>query len=314
MQLAGIAELGVGLNYQPQFQPYLEERWSEFDYIEIVPDIFWVDQGKGTLPRYSEDKVQSAFLDRMRQRVPVVLHSIGMSIGSAHNFDLEHVAEVGRWQRRLDCPWHSDHLAYHLADGSLAAAHGFSPGAEVNAGVTMPLRRDRVTLGRLVRRIEEVRRNVAAPFLIENNVYFVDLPGDEMGESDFLNTLCRQSGCGLVLDLHNVYCNSLNMGFDVHALLDRLDLSNVIEIHLGGGHRDGAYYLDSHSGPTPEPVWELLDAVLALAPNVKGIVFELFGSWYSLMGEQGLSSELTRMRETWRRYKREQALRWERCA
>lgn len=314
LKLAEIAELGVGLNYQAQFRPFLEEHSIEFDFLEIVPDIFWIDHGLGASPRYVEDSVQTAFLQRIRERMPVILHSIGLSIGSAHRFNRDHLAQVSLWQSRLGSPWHSDHLAYHLTGDSLASAHGFSVHAETNAGVTMPLCRSRANLLMLAGRVSEVRRTVAAPFLLENNVFFVDMPGDEMDEAEFLNALCRESGCGLVLDLHNVYCNSLNMGFDAYGLLDRLDMANVVEIHLGGGNEDGPYYLDSHSGPTPEPVWDLLEHVLILAPNLKGLVFELFGSWYETMGERRLIDELRRMRDAWHRYRAIQSYAKERCA
>ena len=300
-QLARIPELGVGLNYQSHFRPFLEKRSGEFDFLEIVPDIFWIDHGQGASTRYIEDAVQVDFLHKMRERMPVIMHSIGLSIGSAHRFNREHLAQLAVWQHRLASRWHSDHLAYHLTDGSLSAAHGLSPGTEINVGVTMPLSRTRAVLNRVAAHVREVQQTIDAPFLLENNVYFVEMPDDEMDEARFLNALCLESGCGLLLDLHNVHCNSLNMGNDARSLLDELDLSNVVEIHLGGGHEDGPYYLDSHSGPTPEPVWELLDHVLARAPNVRGIVFELFGSWYETMGESGLSAELRRMRAAWRR-------------
>lgn len=313
-KLAEIAELGVGLNYQAQFLPFLEKHSAEFDFLEIVPDIFWVDHGRGASPRYVEDSVQMDFLRRIRERMPVVLHSIGLSIGSAHQFNRDHLAQISLWQRRLGSPWHSDHLAYHLTEGALAAAHGFASLAESNAGVTMPLSRSRANLRMLAERVGEVRRAVDAPFLIENNVYFVDMPSDEMDEGQFLNDLCREAGCGLVLDLHNVYCNSLNMGFDAYGLLDRLEMANVVEIHLGGGNQDGPYYLDSHSGATPEPVWDLLEHVLILAPNLKGIVFELFGSWYESMGEKQLVLELSRMRDAWNRYRAIRSYGKELCA
>lgn len=289
----------MGLNYQPQFLSFLEARFDEFDFLEIVPDIFWIDRGIGASPRYVEDAVQVEFLNRMLGRMPVIMHSIGLSIGSAHRFNRSQLAQLAKWQGRLGSPWHSDHLAFHLTGASLAEAHGSAPLTESNAGVTMPLRRTRETLKRLARHVELVRRTIDVPFLLENNVYFAEMPGDEMDEAEFLNSLCRETGCGLLLDLHNVHCNSLNMGASAWTLLDRLDLSNVIEIHLAGGQVDGPYYLDSHSGPTPEPVWEMLDHVLARAENAGGIVFELFGSWYATMGERALSAELARMKRAW---------------
>lgn len=291
----------MGLNYQPQFQPFLDNHSHEFDFLEIVPDVFWIDRGIGASPRYIEDAVQTAFLGRMRARMPVIMHSIGLSIGSEHRFNRSQLVQLAKWQSWLGSPWHSDHLAFHLTGWSAAEAHGFARAGESNAGVTMPLRRTHESLRRLRRRVQLVRHTIGAPFLLENNVYFVEMPGDEFSEAQFLNELCRQTGCGLLLDLHNVYCNSLNMGIDAWTLLEQLDLSNVVEIHLGGGHEDGPYYLDSHSGPTPEPVWAMLDYVLASTGSVAGIVFELFGSWYSTMGEKGLSEELGRMKRAWNR-------------
>lgn len=300
-QLEAVPKLGVGLNYQPQFLSFIESHLDEIDFLEIVPDIFWIDRGIGASPRYIEDEVQVEWLRKIRAQLPVILHSIGLSVGSVHRFNRSHLGQLAKWQRWLGSPWHSDHLAFHLSDASLAAAHGFEPGAESNVGLTMPLRRNRATLGHLAKQIETVRAAIDVPFLLENNVYFVELPGEEMDEAEFLNALCHETRCGLLLDLHNVYCNSLNMGADAGKLLESLDLSCVIEIHLGGGFHDGPYYLDSHSGPTPEPVWELLEYVLPRAPNAAGIVFELFGSWYATMGEGQLREELARMRQAWNR-------------
>lgn len=296
-----VPKLGVGLNYQPQFHPFLENHSAEFDFLEIVPDVFWIDRGIGASPRYIEDAVQTAFLRRMCARMPVIMHSIGLSIGSAHRFNRSQLVQLAKWHSWLGSPWHSDHLAFHLTSPALAGGHGFAPGSESNVGVTMPMRRTQDSLRMLARRVQLVQRKIDKPFLLENNVYFTAMPGDEMGEAEFLNALCRQTRCGLLLDLHNVHCNSLNMGGSAWTLLEQLDLSNVVEIHLGGGHEDGPYYLDSHSGPTPEPVWAMLDYVLAHTDSVAGIVFELFGSWYATMGEQGLSEELGRMKRAWKR-------------
>ena len=298
-----VAKLGVGLNYQPQLRAFLETCSDAFDFLEVVPDIFWFDNGPDADPRYVDDTAALAFLHAMRQRMPIVPHSIGLSIGSAHRFNRDHVRQLARWFEWLDFPWHSDHLSYHLSDPALAVeAHDGARPLETNAGITMPLPRSHSTLARLKKRIAYVQNTVGAPFLLENNVYFVDLPGDEMGEAEFLNRLCAESGCGLLLDLHNVYANSRNMGFDPLELVASLDLENVVEIHLAGGTQDGDYYLDSHSGATPEPVWELLDFVLPRAPHVAGIVFELFGSWYEAIGDDGLRAELQRMRTCWHAY------------
>ena len=109
---------------------------------------------------------------------------------------------------------------------------------------------------------------VEAPFLLENNTNYFTVPGEEMTEPEFLNALTRRSGCGLLLDLHNVYTNARNFGFDPYAFLAELDLTRVGEIHLSGGMELHGFYLDAHDGPCPEALWPMLDWVLARAPNV----------------------------------------------
>src|SRR5712692_2144272 len=224
-------KLGIGLNYQPQLRAFIEE-WAgaAFDFLEVVPDIFWLDYGRGARPRYVDDPNGWEFLSRIRERVPVIPHSIGLSIGSAHRFNREHIGQMKQCFERLQFPWHSDHLSFHLTGHEDQTRL-----REDNVGITMPLPRTRKTIAMLADRVAEVRAAINAPFLLENNVYFVELPAAEMEEADFLNTVSRVTGCGLLLDLHNVYTNARNLGLDAMEFLEELDLDNVIEIHLGGG-------------------------------------------------------------------------------
>ena len=104
----------------------------------------------------------------------------------------------------------------------------------------------------LAGRIEHVRSTVEVPFLLENNTNYFTVPGEEMTEPEFLNALTRRSGCGLLLDLHNVYTNARNFGFDPYAFLAELDLTRVGEIHLSGGMELHGFYLDAHDGPCPD--------------------------------------------------------------
>ena len=99
--------------------------------------------------------------------MPVIPHSIGLSIGSAHRYEHEHVEQMARWFEWLRFPWHSDHLAFHLAEGSPS---------EINLNLTMPITFDRETLDLVAARIGDVQRRIAAPFLIENNVAYFEYP------------------------------------------------------------------------------------------------------------------------------------------
>jgi len=223
----------------------------------------------------------------------MVLHSIGLSIGSAHRFDHVHISQIARWHDWLNFPWHSDHLAFMLAKHSVG---------EVNVGVTMPLPCDQESLDLLIPRIAEVRARIAAPFLLENNVYFFKYTDQEFDEAVFLNRLADLGGCGLLLDLHNLYTNSRNHNIDPYAFLARLNLDHVVEIHVAGGLEYEGFYQDAHSDTSPEAVWKLLEWVMPQCRNLGGVVFELLGSWYVDVGEDRLVDQLSRMREMWTRH------------
>jgi len=285
-----LPRLGVGLAFQAPLRALIDHPGDDFDLIEVVPDTLWSDLGPGHEPRYIDDSTHVPWLDRIARQQPVIPHGIGLSIGSAAHFDPRHLLHLQRWHRRLRFPWHSDHLAFHVADHE---------GEAVNVGITMPLPRDQATLDMLKPRVAQVLASVPVPFLLENNVYYFDLPEAEMDEPRFLNALSHQCGCGLLLDLHNVHTNATNHGFDARAFVDDLDLRAVGEIHVAGGMSIGGVYLDAHSDTVPEAVWALLEHVLPRCPNVGAVVFELFGSWYDVVGELRVRADLRRLKAMW---------------
>ena len=221
--------------------------------------------------------------------MPIVAHSIGLSIGSTHRFRQEHVDQICHWDRMLNFPWHSDHLWFTtVAD---------SGGEEYLAGVAFPVVFDKAVLDMIVERVQMVRTKIDKPFLLENNVSFIEYVDQELDESTFFNELCARSGCGILLDLHNVYVNWRNNATDIDAYLAGLDLSRVVEIHLAGGFTHEGFYLDAHSGSVPEELWRIAADTVKSCQNLRGITFELLGSWYAKMGERALEETLLRMRE-----------------
>jgi uncharacterized protein (UPF0276 family) len=293
-QLEALPRLGVGLLYVPSLPRFLHEHVDALDYMAIVPDRFWVDDGPGTGARFRDFEPQVEVLDRVAARKPIVGHSVGLSIGSVDLFDVEHVEQVARWQARYGFPWHSDHLSFSRLPGMDAHSE--------EAGLAIPVPYDREVLEMIAERVLRVREMVPVPFLLENNVYYVDLPGQEMTEPEFLDGLCDRGGCGLLLDIHNVYVNSVNHGFDARAFLRAVDLRNVVEVHIAGGSEMAGMYTDSHAGPVAGPVWDLLDEVVERAPNLCGITFEFEGhNLPALGGHDGVLRELERARQAWAR-------------
>lgn len=288
-RLAGLPKLGVGLSFQGTLRGFVLENLDRFDFLEIIPDIFWTDQGRGTPGRYRESADAAPFLARVAEAKPVIAHSVGLSIGSADAFDTEHVGQIASWHQRYEFPWHSDHLSFNRLE--------HASGHSMDLGVTMPVPYDQEVLDLLAERVEHVQARVPVPFLLENNVYYFEIPEQDMTEAEFLNRLTARTGCGLLLDLHNVYTNARNHGFDPWDLLGELDLSRVVEIHLGGGMEVDGVWLDAHSGPCPKEVWAMLEEVLPRTPHLCGVVFEMFGNYFPSVGPEPLVRELRRARE-----------------
>ncbi|HEX6434887.1 MAG TPA: DUF692 family protein [Gemmatimonadales bacterium] len=282
-------KLGVGVMYNPALPEFLRTDLDAIDYLEITPDMFWTDHGPGQRLRFEELDSWIELLEWTRARRPVIAHNIGLSIGNAGNFDLEYVSHMGEWQDRYRFPWQSDHLSF--------AEVTTAEGQEHNAGVAVPLPYDREVLELIAGRVEKVRQAIGVPFLLENSVYFISFDEQDMSEPEFLNELTRQTGCGVLLDVHNLYANARNHGFDARGFLRELDLSTVIEAHIAGGTEFAGMYTDSHSGPCPEPVWDLLQELVEGAPNLRAVTFEFHDSYYGRLGPEGIRKELNRARE-----------------
>lgn len=281
--------LGVGLCYQKELHEFLMEQSALVDYLEIVPDTAWTDHGSGASPRYVDDAKVLAFFQDFRREKPIVAHSIGLSIGSAHRFREEHLEQMRRWDTLLDFAWHSDHLAFNIVlDRS---------GHEYLLGVPFPVTFDSAMLDLLTERIRKVTSVIPKPFLLENNVSYISYADQDFDEPTFLDELSTRSGCDLLLDLHNVYVNWRNKAVDLHRFLGSLDLSRVVEVHLAGGLTYNGVYLDAHSGSVPEDLWRIADDIVPACPNLRGVTFELLGSWFRKMGDEALAETLIRVRE-----------------
>ena len=285
--------LGVGVLYNAALPDFLRANLDLVDYVAVIPDTFWSDRGAGASPRFEELEADVDFLTWLAERIPLVAHGIGLSIGSAGPLDLEYLEQVARWQARFGWRWHSDHLSFvRVVD-----QHGH----DHNAGLAIPFPYDEDVLALVAERARLVQERIPSPFLLENNVSYIDIPDQDMSEPEFLTRLAAESGCGLLLDLHNVVVNATNHGFDASGFVHAVDRSRVVEVHVAGGSELAGMYTDSHSGASPEAVWALLDELVAEAPNLAGITFEFHESYYPRLKWDGVRRELELSRAAWER-------------
>jgi len=279
--------------YNPTLPKFLRSSRDVVDFVEVIPDMFWTDNGESHQPRFAELDSWTSILRSLASDYPLIGHNIGLSLGSAGDPDAGYIDQLVCWNRTFAQQWHSDHLSFVRVHDE----HGH----ENNAGVAVPVPYDIEILDLIAARVEAVQAAVPCTFLIENNVSYIDIPEQDMTEPEFLNALALRTGCGLLLDVHNVYVNARNHGFDAAAFVDAIDLRRVVEIHIAGGSELAGMYTDSHSGACPDAVWELLEHVAPRVPHLKAITFEFHDSYFPLLGARGVRQQIDRAREVWQR-------------
>ncbi|KYF85293.1 hypothetical protein BE11_24605, partial [Sorangium cellulosum] len=188
-----------------------------------------------------------AAIERVRERCAILTHGLTMSVGGVDPLDAGYLRELGRFLGRLDPPFHSDHLCFSGVDGRFV--HDLLP---------LPL--TSAAAAHAAARIREAEDRLERPMAIENITYYL-VPGRAaLDEADFLGEVLERAGCGLLLDVNNLYVNARNHGVDAAALLEKIPAGRVVSMHVAGhAWRDDAGVLvDTHGAPVIAPVLDLL--------------------------------------------------------
>ncbi len=238
---------GVGLKtaHQPQLLARGPVRFvAGAGFLEVHAENYMVDGGP-----------MLRHLDQVRERWPLSIHGVGLSIGSDGPLDTAHLDRLDRLLRRFEPRWFSEHLAW--------SSHG---GRWFND--LLPLPYDRATLNRVCDHIEQVQERLRRTLLLENPSTYLGYAGSTMDEPTFLGEVVRRTGCGLLLDVNNAYVSAVNHGRDPWHLIDALPAHAVGEIHLAGfaEDRDGAgdrLLIDHHGAPVDAAVWSLYERAIA---------------------------------------------------
>jgi len=226
--------LGFGLGARPvHYESLLDEGRVAVDWLEALTENYL---GLGGQPL--------RFLERLRERYPIVLHGVSLSIGSADPLNIEYLRDVRALADRIEASWISDHLCWTGVDG-------------INLHDLLPVPFTETALAHIASRISQTQEILGRQLLIENVSSYVEFDAADMPEQEFLAELARRSDCLLLLDVNNVYVSSVNHGFEPRAYLNGLPSERVQQIHLAGHSRQGALLIDTHDAPICEAVWDL---------------------------------------------------------
>lgn len=278
----------VGWIYNGSVEPEAFSGPTLPDHIAVIPERFWVDAGRSVGARYHRPAGPRRVLDRLRREFPVAAHGLGLSIASACFFDRDHLRQLRSLDREIGFAWISEHLAAFRVD------HGSS--MDHHVGVQVPMTWGAELLDLVADRVDEVQQVLGRSLLLENGVEFTPVHDPEMTEVEFWQRLNERTGVGMLLDLHNLYVNHVNLGVDPLAWMEGIPATAVKEIHVANGNWLGDTYFDSHSGRSPAPVLDLLRHALVRFPAVHAVTFEFHESYLPEIGIRGIADEMILLR------------------
>lgn len=228
--------VGVGLR-APHYRQFLEQR----------PEVGWLEVH--TENYLSQSGWDWHVLQQLRRDYPVSLHGVGLGLGSARGFSETHLERVASLAERVDPFLVSEHLSWGAV-------------RDRNLNDLLPLTLNQATLDLLAERVERVQQRLQRRILLENVSTYVRFRDDAMSEAEFMAALARRTGCGLLLDVNNLYVNQCNHGEDAMAALAAIEPGSVGEIHLAGHLATPDAVIDHHGAAVAPPVWDLYRAAL----------------------------------------------------
>jgi uncharacterized protein (UPF0276 family) len=227
---------GLGMR-KPHYSAFLEHRVA-VDFVEAISENFMVAGGR---PRQ--------ILRDVRALYPVALHGVSMSIGSAEGVDRAYLARLRALVDEIEPLFVSDHLCWTRVDG-------------FNSHDLLPLPYTQEALDVACANVSIAQDMLGRAMLIENPSSYIAFDGAAMSEWEFLDALSERTGCGLLLDVNNVFVSAANHGFDARAYLDFIPADRVRQIHLAGHSQGDALLIDTHDQPVAASVWDLYAHVL----------------------------------------------------
>ena len=224
---------GFGLGLRPRHYEAILESRPRVDWFEALSENYMIPGGRPL-----------RYLERIRERYPVALHGVSLSIGGSDPVNQEYLDGLKALAKRIEPAWISDHLCWTGVGGR-------------NLHDLMPLPYTEEALKHVAGRVRAVQDLLGRRILLENVSSYVAYRDSAMSEWEFLAALARDADCDILLDVNNIYVSAFNHGFNALEFLDAMPRRRVRQIHLAGHDNCGDLIIDTHDAKVVEPVWEL---------------------------------------------------------
>ncbi len=246
--MTAVAPSGVGIGLRHAHYADFLRRPPDVDWVEVHSENYFGDGG-----------YDLHVLDTVRRGLPVSMHGVGLGLGSAVPLDAEHLRKLKRLAERIEPAVVSEHLCW----GATSSRH-------LNDLLPMPL--TDAALDHLCARVSEVQDVLGRQILLENVSTYLRFSEDQYGETTFLAELARRSGCGVLLDVNNLYVNQCNHREDAITAMNALPPGVVGELHLSGHRVTTIALIDDHGSRVAPAVWDLYDHALRRFGDVPTLI------------------------------------------
>ena len=240
--------LGFGLGLRVDHYEAILADNPPVDWFEALTENYLVPGGKPL-----------DYLMRIRERYPMALHGVSLSIGSTQPLDRNYLSQLKALAARVEPQWVSDHLCWTGIAGR-------------NMHDLLPLPYTEEALANVVERVRTVQDILGRRILLENVSSYVTYRDSQLTEWEFLSEIARRADCLILLDVNNIYVSSVNHEFDPLDYLNAIPVDRVQQIHLAGHENHGDYLVDTHDHPVPDPVWELYSAAISRFGSVSTMI------------------------------------------
>ena len=274
-----------GLGWRPELAAGILSNLDRIDIVEVIADDY-----------FEAAKSQRRALRTLAAQVPVALHGVTLGLASSVSVDAKRLEQTARLVGEIQPEFWSEHLAF-VRGGGLEIGHLAAPP------------RTNATVEGAAWNLTAAKKIVGAMPLVENIATLIDPPASQLSEADWTSEILAVANCNLLLDLHNLYANAVNFGFDPYDFIDRMPQEKIRAIHLAGGRwikaktTDERRLLDDHLHDVPETVYDLLEYTVAKTSHPLTVILERDGRYPPI---EILLNQLDRARDALRRVRAKQ--------
>lgn len=244
----GLPNLGLGVGLRNKHFNYLMNNPPVVDWFEIISENFMDDFG------YARH-----VLMHVRKEVPVVMHGVSLNIGSTDPINYKYLEKLKALAEAIEPAWISDHLCWTGV-------------AYANTHDLLPLPMTQESLSHVCDRVMRIQDYLKRPLILENPSTYLQFKASTMSEWAFLSAMAQTTGCGLLLDVNNVFVSAHNHGYSAANYIDSIPHKHIVQMHIAGPTDCGDLLIDTHDQPVPSEVWKLYAQAQNLTDGVSTLL------------------------------------------